>query len=120
VFAPARNDVFKKLALCTLVFIAFAACSSHESAMEPQASGGDAAVNVDDNNYSPSSTAVVPGASVTWKWRGANLHSVTFDDGGASSVQRTGDYKRTFQNAGSFAYHCSIHGLAMSGTITVR
>ena len=48
------------------------------------------------------------------------MHNVTFDDGETSGDQGTGHYQRTFATAGSYAYHCTIHGAKlMSGTITV-
>ena len=47
-------------------------------------------------------------------------HSVTFDDGTTSPTQDQGTYTRTFGAAGTYNYHCSIHGAAMAGTITVQ
>ena len=78
------------------------------------------AISVRDNNFSPSTTTITPGTTVTWTWSGSNPHDVTFADGTASAVQRAGTYQRTFAAAGTFAYQCSIHGASMSGTITVR
>ena len=47
-------------------------------------------------------------------------HSVTFDDGVTSPTQDQGTFSRIFNAAGTYNYHCSIHGAAMSGTITVQ
>ena len=60
------------------------------------------------------------GAKVTWTWTGAALHSVTFDDGATSTTQATGSYSRTFDTAGTYGYHCKVHGTSMSGTVTVQ
>jgi plastocyanin len=48
-------------------------------------------------------------------------HSVTFDDGSASSaLQDQGTFEKTFSTPGTYMYHCSVHGtLGMTGTITV-
>ena len=78
------------------------------------------AISVMDNSFSPASTTVPIGTTVTWTWGGSRSHNVTFDDGTASTTQTTGTYTRTFNTAGSFPYHCTIHGTAMSGTITVK
>ena len=78
------------------------------------------AVTVADNSFTPNATTVVPGTTVTWTWAGAVQHNVTFDDGTASITQRSGTFARTFSTAGTFPYHCTIHGAAMSGTVTVR
>lgn len=73
-----------------------------------------------DNSYSPSATTVAPGTTVTWTWAASAEHAVTFGDGPRSPIQASGTYQRTFPAAGSFPYRCSIHGAAMSGTVTAR
>lgn len=78
------------------------------------------AIDVNDNNFNPSSTTVPNGTAVTWTWRGSNNHSVTFDDGATSPTQASGTYQRTFSTAGTYRYHCLVHGAAMSGTINVQ
>lgn len=78
------------------------------------------AIDVNDNTFDPSSTTVPNGTTVTWTWKGANQHSVTFDDGTTSVKQTSGSYQRTFTTAGTYRYHCLVHGNAMSGTINVQ
>ena len=70
--------------------------------------------------YTPSSTNINQGDSVIWTWDGFN-HSTTsntglWDSGVFNSPHL---YTNTFNSAGTFAYHCSFHGLAMSGTVIV-
>jgi plastocyanin len=48
------------------------------------------------------------------------LHSVTFDDGSGSVTQDHGTFSKVFNAAGTFNYHCSVHGAAMAGSITVQ
>jgi plastocyanin len=64
------------------------------------------------------------GGTVTWTWRGSSSHTVTSDDNGAtfdsSPPRSSGTFSHTFPNAGSFPYHCEVHGLFMAGTITVQ
>ena len=78
------------------------------------------AISVNDDFFAPASTAVAVGTTVTWTFMGAVPHNVTFDDGVRSADQVDGTFSRTFSTAGTFHYHCTIHGLAMSGTVTVR
>ena len=78
------------------------------------------AVSVGDNYFSPNATTVAAGTTVTWTWAGGRNHNVTFDDGQASATQSTGAYTRTFSAAGTYNYHCTIHGAAMSGSVTVH
>jgi len=67
---------------------------------------------------------------VTWTWNTCGsdgygitcvMHDVLFDDGATSGAQNSGTFARTFATAGTFNYHCSIHGAAvMSGVVTVQ
>jgi plastocyanin len=78
------------------------------------------AIKIVDNAFSPVSTTVAAGTTVTWTWTGANIHNVTFDDGPKSATQNSGTYQRTFNTVGTYSYHCTIHGTAMSGVVTVQ
>lgn len=79
-----------------------------------------ASVSVEDNFFDPSSARVAAGGSVTWTWNGAVAHNVTFGSGANSVTQASGTFVRDFPSAGSFAYTCTIHGSAMSGTVVVE
>ena len=81
---------------------------------------GTTAISVADDYFTPQSTRVLAGTTITWTWTGANAHSVTFDDGTSSATQASGTYSRSFPAAGTFNYHCKIHGVAMSGSVTVQ
>ena len=78
-------------------------------------------VTVGNNFFNPGDIAAATGTTVTWTWAsGATDHNVTFDDGIHSPTQSSGTYTRTFTAAGTFPYHCTIHGAAvMHGTVTV-
>lgn len=102
--------------LATVGFLlALAGCGS-----SPTSSGGKMQVSVGDNFYNPSSVTVSVGDTVVWTWMGANQHTVTFDDGPGSSTQASGSFQRVFTAAGTFPYHCLVHGVAMSGTVIVQ
>jgi plastocyanin len=88
-------------------------------------------VSVGDNFYSPKTVTVAVGTTVTWVDQGQAPHSVTANDGSfdsspgcpgnISKCLQTGDsYSHTFSTPGTIAYHCSVHGLAMSGTVIVQ
>src|SRR5262245_26636521 len=71
---------------------------------------------VENNDFDPSSLEVAQGASVVWAWSsGGVTHNVTFDDGEQSGNRASGTYSRTFAAAGTYPYHCTIHGSATSG-----
>ena len=105
-----------RLLIVSAASAVLAACSEYR---DPS---GDPAANVavEDNRFTPQQFSVTPGGSVTWEWRGSNLHDVTFDDGPASATQTDGQYQRQFSAPGTYAYHCTVHGLSMSGSVVVQ
>ena len=93
-----------------------AGCSEHSAPSDNPATN----VAVQDNFFTPQQFDVAPGGTVSWAWRGSNPHNVTFDDGPASATQTDGQYQRQFSAAGTYPYHCTIHGLSMSGSVVVQ
>jgi plastocyanin len=87
-------------------------------------------ISVMNNLFSPASKTVPVNTTVQWAWNSCTgdvytgqtcqLHGVNFDDGVNSPTQDQGTYSRTFTAVGTYNYHCAVHGLAMSGSITVQ
>jgi plastocyanin len=95
--------------------VAAAACSDDNGDGGP-GPGPEGDVIVENNDFDPATLQVAPGTSVVWAWSsGGTTHNVTFDDGEASGNKSDGTYERTFPTAGTFPYHCTIHGSATSG-----
>lgn len=84
-----------------------------------QAQGG-AAVSIVDFAFQPGSVEVPVGGSVTWTNNGSATHTVTSDSGAFDSGQLApgASFSQTFDTAGTFTYHCSIHP-QMTGTVIV-
>ena len=104
------------------VLLGVAACGDDDGdgGQGPETPDGDVAVR--NNFFEPDALEVEPGATVVWAWEGGVTHNVTFDDGEASGNQASGTYERTFAAAGTYPYHCTIHGTAttgMRGAVTV-
>ena len=70
--------------------------------------------------YSPDNLSVAVGSSVTWTNSDGIAHTTTADNGvwNSGTVPAGGRFSFTFQNAGTFTYHCTIHP-GMIGTVTV-
>ena len=95
-------------------------CSGDDSPSDPGDGGADMTVEVHNNFFDPDDLTVPMDATVTWEWHsGGTAHNVTFDDGPASDDLTSGTFTRTFNTAGTFNYHCTIHGPSMAGTVTV-
>lgn len=82
------------------------------------------AVAMKDLAFNPSAIKVASGATVTWTNSDGVGHNVTFDGGAvpASGTIAAGDAKALTMPtaAGTYPYHCTIHGTAMSGTVQVQ
>jgi plastocyanin len=112
--------------LALLLVVATGACGSSSSKSGPTtttAGTGLAVITASDAlKFSPSTVTVNVGQTVTWTNGGSIAHTVTFDSGPAFSqpLNAGATATRTFTAPGTFAYHCSIHGRSMHGTIIVR
>lgn len=75
-----------------------------------------AAVNI---AFTPPSTSVGVGGTVTWTNGDTVTHTITFDNGpDCGHLAAASSLTVTFPAAGTYAYHCTIHS-SMKGTITV-
>ena len=75
----------------------------------------------DSRLFSPESVNVPLGRTVRWTDTGQLAHTVTFDNGPTFSqpLSPASTVTRTFTTAGTYAYHCNIHGPSMHGQLVV-
>ena len=126
-------------ALALVACLAGASCGGGGDAstgpvtQNPPPEDGNGAVSVTNDAFTPSSVTIAAGKTVIFTWNSCSSdassgyptttcvdHQVGFDDGTQSAVQNSGTFERTFAAAGTYPYHCLIHGVAMSGTIIVQ
>ena len=96
----------------------------------PQSSSGSAnsttpaaadKVSITNFAFSPDHITVKKGTTVTWTNNDSTAHRVVGDSGSNPSglpVDPGKSVSFTFNSAGTFTYHCSIHS-SMHGTVTV-
>jgi plastocyanin len=79
----------------------------------------DATVTISSFSF-PATTTVGVGDTVTWRNQSGATHNATADGGSFSSGSIADGAAKsvTFDTAGSFPYHCTIHP-SMTGTIVV-
>ncbi|KAA0087153.1 plastocyanin [Mycolicibacterium sp. P9-64] len=85
------------------------------------APAGSNAVNISNFAFAPASLTVPVGTTVTWTNKDEEPHTVVSSDGTTFHSPGMGTdatFSFTFQNAGTFAYICSIHPM-MHGTVVV-
>jgi plastocyanin len=87
------------------------------------AKGGPGAneVWIQDMAFNPSSITISAGTTITWTNKDAVAHTVTSDSGlfDSGTIGSGKTYSRTFDTAGTFSYHCSIHP-AMTAKVIVN
>ena len=92
-----------------------------------RARGGPEVVTVAmrDNVFVPKTLEVATGTVVRWENDGRNVHNVRPDRGhafGSRNLTKGQSYSATFDEPGTYAYYCSLHGApgkGMSGTVVV-
>lgn len=102
---------------CLLAAFAFVLVSSASR----HARADTAAVSISGFVFSPNSTTVTAGDTVTWTNNDVAVHDVS-DKGGAwtSGVMNQGDsFSFSFPNPGTYSYTCRLHPW-MNGTVVVN
>jgi plastocyanin len=123
-----RSKWLGAVALVLAVAAGFVAVSCKKST-SPGGGGGAADVTIGitgvngTNSYFPDSVGVTVGQTVAWHNTDSITHTATsntigiFDTGNIGSGGTSGAIQ--MNATGTFAYHCAIHGVAMTGKITV-
>src|SRR5215213_1494896 len=80
----------------------------------------DMTVSIKDFSFSPAQITVPQGTTVTWTNEGPSPHTTTADDGSwdSGTLQQGEDFSFTFDQPGTYTYHCSIHP-DMTATVKV-
>lgn len=75
------------------------------------------------NQFNPTNLTITAGSTVTFKNVSGTTHNVTFTTAGAPGNVAdfsSGTQIVAFPTAGTYDYHCTIHGLSMSGVVVVQ
>ncbi|HLG25835.1 MAG TPA: S-layer homology domain-containing protein [Candidatus Gracilibacteria bacterium] len=82
----------------------------------------DMSVKIESFAFSPNVITIAQGTKVTWTNKDPVIHTVTSDDDGfqsSSSLSEGETYSYTFNELGTFDYHCTPHP-TMEGQIIVK
>jgi plastocyanin len=87
------------------------------------ASAEDASISVPDFKFSPKSSTIDVGDTVTWNFKGPTDHTATSDRGQAVKfdsglLNADKSFSFTFTKPGKFTFHCQPHPF-MKGSVTV-
>lgn len=114
-----RRQVLRRLSVGLVVALAIVAvgCAPDTTAAGASNPVVTSQVSVDDDVFEPATVEVATGTQVTWTWVGNNAHNVTADEF-SSETQTDGTFSHAFDQAGSYAYVCTLHP-GMDGTVVV-
>ncbi len=78
----------------------------------------DPVITIEDMKFVNGTVTVEAGTTVTWEWNDGSMeHNVVFEEF-ESPLQAEGTFTHTFEEPGTFEYHCQPHPF-MTGTIFV-
>ena len=110
--------------ILSVFLLGFAAgCSSDKG--NPYSSGGGSGnpganeVWIQSMAFNPGNRTVSVNTTVTWTNKDAVAHTVTGTGWGSGNLAQNATFTHTFDTAGSYPYHCTIHP-SMTATITVQ
>ncbi len=78
-----------------------------------------AQVSIKDFQFQPSTVTIAKGDTVTWTNLDTVVHDVDFKGSDSPDLKKGETYSKTFNDAGTFDYVCSIHP-GMKGKVIVR
>jgi len=113
-----------KLSLILMAMMLLAACGPKAGPTPagtlPPIQPGEVKVSIAGFAFDPATLTVTTGTTVTWTNDDTAAHTVTSDDGswGSNSLAKGDSFSFTFNEAGTFSYHCGVHP-SMQATITI-
>ena len=119
------KKIFIALLFCSVLL--FAGCAQQHTAEKTSAkvpgdvvqASSSADVEISNFQFSPSTTTIAKGGSVTWTNMDSASHTIAGSGFSSASLGKGESFSQTFNEAGTFDYHCSIHP-SMTGKIVVQ
>jgi len=81
--------------------------------------GAATSVSIKNFAFNPPTATIAKGGTVTWTNDDQVTHTVTGSGFGSGQLSPGQSYSFTFNEAGTFTYHCSIH-TSMTGSVIVK
>jgi len=117
------RNLLRSAAAAGVLLLVLGGCGKDDSKTAAPA-GGDSVdkIDVKEFAFSPKSTTVKAGTTVTWTFSDSAAHNI--DPVGGTEPKKSpdlksgGTYTFTFTKAGTYNYRCGIHN-SMTGTVVV-
>jgi amicyanin len=106
----------KRLIIIILVvlFLTSACSPSAVPTIQPPEKAAENTIIIEGFSFHPLELKVKMGTSVTWTNQDSAPHTVTSDSGSelnSGSLSKGQSYSHTFNEAGTFEYHCKFHSM---------
>jgi plastocyanin len=117
---PSRRQLVPALLLAAALL---AGCADNgdrrnDAASDPPAAGVTNVV-AKDISFTPAAIEVRAGTEVTWSFQDGQVpHNVHGDGWGSGDPQRSGTFRHTFDQPGTYTYACTLHP-QMTGRVVV-
>src|SRR4051812_18493264 len=104
-----KGDIFKSMLIVGIIVL-FLSCSKNSSSYgntTPPTGSNSNQVSIYNMSFSPSSTTVNKGTTITWTNNDNTTHTVTANDNrfGSGYLNKGDSFSYTFDSTGTFAYH---------------
>ena len=100
------------------VSLGLSACAEGGETAQPGTPVTAPVIMIEDMSFVDGTVTVEAGTTVTWQWNdGSMQHNVVFDEF-ESPLQAEGTFTHTFEEPGTYQYHCQPHPF-MEGTVFV-
>jgi amicyanin len=122
------NTKFLLITILAIALISISGCTQYGQSGGSQTGGNQSSnqtansIEIKNFAFSPSTLTIKTGETVTWTNDDSTTHTITSDTGselGSGSISTGQTYSHTFNTAGTFDYHCSIH-TSMKGKVIVE
>jgi len=121
-----KKNLFKLIGILALTGLITFSCTkgkSYNAPAPPQGGTSPVLITMYNMTFSPATVTVTKGTIVKWQNNDYYAHTVNSNDGttfSSGDIEGGGSFSYTTTVAGTFNYHCLIHGLPMSGTLIVN
>lgn len=104
----------------SLVFSLGAGCTNKSDSISPVETNS---VVIENSTFNPETITISRGSVVSWENKDSLAHQINSDgdlsDFASGLIDQNGKFSFTFDKAGTFKYHCSIHP-EMKGNVIVK
>ena len=115
-----RTPAAVAVAGAVLLAVALAGCAGGATATGPETAVATTTVSLPKSyKFEPVAITVPVGATVTWTNDDEFTHNVSFDGSEPQGMRPGEQATRTFDQAGTYAYLCTLHPREMQGTVIV-